>query len=90
MAVNDPFVVAAFARKLEGDENVSWIADGNGDFAKALNVGVDLKKAGLGARCRRFTMIIENNKVIEFNDEKGPEMTDLSRVHTVLSQIKRK
>lgn len=87
MSVNDPFVVGAFAKKLESKDTLTWIADGNGDFTKALDVGVDLSKGSLGYRCRRFTMIIENKKVIEFNDEKGPQMTDLSRVVSVLAQL---
>eukprot|EP00331_Platyophrya_macrostoma_P013558 CAMPEP_0176410924 /NCGR_PEP_ID=MMETSP0127-20121128/3323_1 /TAXON_ID=938130 /ORGANISM="Platyophrya macrostoma, Strain WH" /LENGTH=189 /DNA_ID=CAMNT_0017790467 /DNA_START=21 /DNA_END=590 /DNA_ORIENTATION=- len=87
MSVNDPFVLGAFAKKLAAGDAITWIADGNGEFTKALDAGVDLSGPGLGFRSRRFTMIIENKKVVEFNDEKGPQMTDLSRVVSVLSQL---
>jgi len=54
-----------------------------------MDVGVDLSKGALGYRSRRFTMIIDNKKVTEFNDEKGPQMTDLSRVVSVLTQLEK-
>jgi len=49
-----------------------------------------LSAAGLGTRSRRFSMVIKNGEVVEFNDEKGPQMTDLSRVVNVLNQLKNK
>ncbi len=42
MSVNDPFVVSAFAEKLGGKHLVNYIADGNGDFTKALGLTLDL------------------------------------------------
>eukprot|EP01015_Nassula_variabilis_P010788 TRINITY_DN18789_c0_g1_i2.p1 TRINITY_DN18789_c0_g1~~TRINITY_DN18789_c0_g1_i2.p1 ORF type:complete len:204 (-),score=49.36 TRINITY_DN18789_c0_g1_i2:183-794(-) len=89
LAVNDPFVLQAFAKSLGGDENVSFIADGGAVFTKQLDVGCDLTDKGLGYRARRFSAIVENNKVTQFNDEKSPNMTDLSRVGTILDQLKK-
>ena len=88
-AVNDPFVVKAFAEKLNSQEKMSWIADGNGEFTKALDVGIDLSAGGLGQRCRRFSMLIKDGKVVQFNDEQGPKMTDLSKVAQIMSQLKK-
>ena len=45
MSVNDPFVVTAFAEKLGGKEAINFIADGNGDFTKALGLNFDLSVA---------------------------------------------
>lgn len=90
LSVNDPFVVKVFAEQLGGKQKISYIADGNGDLTKALNVGLDLSAAGLGTRCKRFSLLIENGKVTQFNDEQGPKMTDISRVSQVLSQLKKK
>jgi peroxiredoxin len=42
MSVNDPFVVTEFARLLGGKNLVNFIADGNGEFTKALDMGLDL------------------------------------------------
>ena len=45
MSVNDPFVVSAFAEKLGGKHLVNYIADGNGDFTKALGLEFNLTAA---------------------------------------------
>jgi len=55
-----------------------------------LDLTADLSAAGLGTRSRRFSMVIKDGQVVEFNDEKGPQMTDLSRVVNVLNQLKNK
>ena len=86
--MNDPFVVKAFAEKLAGQDKLTFIADSNGDFTKALDTGADLSAAGLGFRSRRFSMYIKDGKVEQFNDEKGPKMTDLSKVANILQQLK--
>lgn len=88
LTVNDPFVVKAFAEKLAGQDKLAFIADSNGDFTKALDAGADLSAAGLGFRSRRFSMYIKDGKVEQFNDEKSPKMTDLSRVPHILQQLK--
>jgi len=88
MAVNDPFVLKAFADQIGGKQDISYIADGSGELTKALNVEADLKAAGLGIRCRRFTIVVENGKVTQFNDEGGPKMTDISRVSQILNKLK--
>jgi len=88
LAVNDPFVLQAFAEKLGGNENVSFIADPNGEFIKKLDVTTDLSAAGLGIRSRRFSLVAKDGEVVQFNDEKGPGMTDLSRVANILTQLK--
>ncbi len=45
MSVNDPFVVTAFAEKLNGKQHINYIADGNGEFTKALGLELDLSVA---------------------------------------------
>jgi peroxiredoxin len=90
ISVNDPFVVKVFAEKLNSQDKMTFIADGNGELTKALEVGLDLSAGGLGFRCRRFSMLIQDGKVIQFNDEQGPKMTDLSKVSQILTQLKKK
>jgi len=45
------------------------LADGNGDFARALGVEADMTKAGMGKRSRRYSMLVENGVVKQFNLE---------------------
>ena len=62
MSVNDPFVVTAFAEKLDGNDHVNYMADGNGDWTKALGLDFDLSAVQLGnVRSKRFSMIVKNN-----------------------------
>ena len=86
VTINDAFVLKAFAEQLQGADKLSFIADDSGAFIKALDAGVDLGDKGLGYRSRRFSMLIKDGKVVQFNDEKGPGMTDLSRVSKIISQ----
>ena len=87
MSVNDPFVQTAFAEKLDGKQLVNFMADGNGEFTKALGLEVDLSVALLAHRSKRFSMIIKNNSVVHLNNEDGPAKTEISDASTVISQI---
>ena len=60
LAVNDPFVVTAFAEKLGGKGLVNYVADGNGELTKALGLELDLSVAQLGTnRTKRCSMIVK-------------------------------
>lgn len=88
MSVNDPFVVSAFADKLGGKHLVNYMADGNGDFTKALGLDFDLQAVQLGPiRTKRMSMTIVNGKVTNFNNEDGPALTETSACSTVLKQL---
>ena len=84
MSVNDPFVVTAFAEKLGGKSNINFIADGNGAFTKALGLELDLSVAQLSVRGKRMSMVFKQNKVIEFNNEDSPKLTEVSACSTIL------
>jgi len=61
-SVNDSFVMNAWAQHL-GIKNIKVIPDGNGEFAKSLDMLVDMSVVGFGKRSRRFAVIINNGKV---------------------------
>lgn len=85
LAVNDPFVMKEFAEDLSG--SISYIADADGSFTKALEAGADFSEAALGYRTRRFSAVVENGEITQVNDENGGKMTDLSRAETLLKSI---
>ena len=58
LTVNDPFVVTKFGESLGSSEHVTFMADGNGDLTKAMDMGVDLSHAQLSVRSKRFSMIV--------------------------------
>ncbi len=62
MAVNDAFVMGAWGKDQNADE-ILMLADGNGDFTKAIGMEMDGTGFGLGTRCKRFAMIVEDGKV---------------------------
>jgi len=61
-AVNDPFVMGAWAAR-DGGEAVTMLADGNGEFAKALGLTMDGSGVGLGTRGQRFAMVVNDGTV---------------------------
>jgi peroxiredoxin len=73
VAVNDSFVVAAWA-KTQNAEEITMLADGGASFTKELGLDLDTRGFG-GIRSRRYSMIIEDGVVTTLNAE---EATDLS------------
>lgn len=61
-AVNDPFVMGAWAAA-KGSDDITFLADGSGDFAQALGLELDLTGAGLGKRGQRFALIVKDGVV---------------------------
>jgi peroxiredoxin len=66
-AVNDVFVMNAWAKANTVGERVLMLADGNADFAKAIGLDADSSRFGMGTRSRRYSMVVENRTVKELN-----------------------
>ncbi len=62
------------------------LADGNGEFARALGVEADMSRAGMGKRSRRYSMLVENGVVKQFNLEE-PGAFGVSSGDHLLTQI---
>jgi peroxiredoxin (alkyl hydroperoxide reductase subunit C) len=62
-AVNDAFVMGAWGKDQNAAGKVRMIADGSGLLTKQLGLELDLVEAGLGVRCKRFAMVVENGTV---------------------------
>jgi peroxiredoxin len=62
MSVNDAFVMDAWG-KSQNAEELLMLADGNGDFTKALDLAMDATGFGMGHRSKRFAMIVDNGTV---------------------------
>lgn len=76
MAVNDAFVMDAWGKSQNVGDKVMMLADGNGEYAKALGLDFDVSKAGLGTRSKRFSMIVNDGVVEKLNvDESGYNLT---------------
>lgn len=62
MAVNDAFVMGAWGSQQNADE-ILMLADGNGDFTRAIGLEMDASGFGMGTRCQRFAMIVDDGTV---------------------------
>ena len=85
-AVNDAFVLAAWARSAGAEDKVTMLADGNGDFAEALGLTMDGSKFGLGKRGSRWSAIVEDGVVKELNVEE-PGAFSVSSADYMLGQL---
>ncbi len=86
MSVNDAFVMKAWAEDQDAFGAVEMLADGNGDFARALGLEFDGKGFGLGARSKRFSAIIDNGVVKTLNVE-APGAFEVSSAEYMLKQL---
>lgn len=68
-AVNDAFVLKAWAENAGAADKVTMLADGNADFARALGLGMDASKFGMGQRGQRFSLIADDGVVTQLNIE---------------------
>ncbi len=86
LSVNDAFVMGAWARDQNVDEKIVMLADGSGLFTKALGLELDLTARGLGVRCQRFAMVVDNGTVTSLFIE-APGGFDVSRAEAVLTTL---
>lgn len=85
ISVNDPFVMKAWSDASDAD-GINMIADGNGDLTEALGLEMDASGFGLGKRCMRFAMAIENGIINSIDIEEGGAL-DLSSAESQLAKI---
>jgi peroxiredoxin len=85
-SVNDVFVMDAWG-KASGAEGIELLADGNGDFAKALGLTMDGSGFGLGTRSQRYSMVVEDGVVKALNVEDTPSKADISGAETLLKDL---
>jgi peroxiredoxin len=86
VAVNDPFVMGAWGKEHKTDGKVMMLADGSGDFTRALGLELDLTKNGMGKRSQRYSMLVDNGVVKALNVEKGGQF-DVSSAETMLKGL---
>jgi glutaredoxin/glutathione-dependent peroxiredoxin len=87
VAVNDPAVMTAWGKDQRAEGKVTMLADGSGDFVRALGLELDLTKAGLGMRSKRYSMLVDNGIVKSLNIEEQPGQVDVSSAETMLRAL---
>jgi peroxiredoxin len=86
-AVNDMFVMEAWKRATGADGKIEFLADGNGEFAKAIDLTFDGSVAGLGHRSKRYSMLVEDGVIKRLNIEEAPGKVELSGADALLKQL---
>ena len=86
VSVNDVFVMKAWGDNQSVGEDVLMLADGNGDFTKALGLELDASRFGMGPRSQRYSMIVKDGVVTELNVESGGEYR-VSSAEYMLEQL---
>ena len=71
LAVNDPFVMKAWADSSKVSDKILMLADWDGSFTKAIEMTLDLSDPGLGVRSSRYSMLVDHGVVKILNAEKG-------------------
>ena len=87
LAVNDAFVMGAWARDQKAGGKIRFLADGSAEFAKATGLTLDLTARGMGVRSNRYSMLVKDGKVVTLNVE-GPGKFEVSDGATMLAQAK--
>ncbi len=85
ISVNDAFVMGAWG-KSDGSDDIVMLADGNGQFADAVGLGMDGEKFGMGKRSQRYSMLINDGVVEQLNVE-APGEYRASSAETLLEQL---
>jgi len=87
-AVNDHYVLKAWAEATGAEGHVDFLADGAGHFAKAIGLDLDLAAGGLGLRSKRYSMLVVDGVVKLLNVEPDAGKVDFSGAQDLLTQMK--
>ncbi len=86
-AVNDAFVMDAWAKKTGGQDKAIFLADGNAEFAKAIGLSFDASGAGLGIRSLRYSMLVDDGVVKILYIEDDPGQANISSSENMLNAL---
>ena len=87
VAVNDAAVMGAWGKDQKTAGKVTMLADGSGDFVRALGLELDLTKGGLGVRSKRYSMLVDNGVVKSLNVEQQPGQVETSSAEAMLRAL---
>jgi glutaredoxin/glutathione-dependent peroxiredoxin len=86
LSVNDAFVMGAWGKAQNVGDKVMMLADGSGDFTRAIGLELDLRKGGLGMRSQRYSMLVEDGVVKNLNVEQAGQF-DVSSAESMMKAL---
>lgn len=87
MAVNDAFVMKAWGDSQGAEGKVRMLADGNASLSKAMGLDLDASGFGMGVRCHRFSMLVEDGVVKTLHVEPNPGALDKAACEVILKEV---
>ena len=87
LAVNDPFVMGAWAAATDASDDIQFLSDPDAAFSKAIGMEVDLSVAGLGTRSKRYAMLVEDGQVKVLNIEPASGQAEVSSAEEMLKAL---
>ena len=87
ISVNDPFVMDAWGKSHDADNKIVMMADPFLEFTKSIGADVDKSAKGLGIRSNRYTMLIDDLKVVKLQEEKDAGVCETSSAQNFLNLI---
>jgi glutaredoxin/glutathione-dependent peroxiredoxin len=85
--VNDVFVMEAWKKSTGASGKIEFLADGSGNWAKAMGLTADLTERGLGVRSQRYAMLVEDGVVKKLNVEDAPGKAEISSADNLLKSM---
>lgn len=86
LSVNDAFVMGAWGKEQGAGDKVRMIADGNGEFTRAVGLEFDASKFGMGKRSQRYSMVVDDGVVKQLNVEE-PGAFEVSSAEYMLGKL---
>ena len=87
VAVNDAFVMSAWADATGGTGKIRFLSDWDASFTKAIGMDTDLSAGTLGTRSKRYSMVVEDGVVKTLNIEETPGKAEKSGAAAIIDQI---
>jgi peroxiredoxin (alkyl hydroperoxide reductase subunit C) len=87
LSVNDAFVMGAWGKDQKVGDKVLMLADGSADFTRKLGLELDLNALGMGTRCKRFAMVVDDGVVKHLAIEEAPGGLDVSSAEKTLAAL---
>jgi glutaredoxin/glutathione-dependent peroxiredoxin len=86
VSVNDAFVMGAWGKDQKAEDKVMMLADGSGDFTRAVGLELDATRNGLGKRSQRYSMLVDNGVVKALHVEAAGKF-EVSDADTMLKDL---
>lgn len=86
VSVNDVFVMHSWGAGQQVGDDIVMLADGNGEFTRAIGLELDATGFGMGSRSQRYSMVVDDGTVTELNVEEGGEFK-VSAADFMLGQL---